>query len=135
MLNDFQAAFRASKIQKALILCLFLISSWSVWAYFFGTTRWCLLTGVLAAVAWSWREPNTVQYLRIDDEFQAWILLNNQSDWHQAQLLSGSLIHRWGCFLQWQVDERVMWQVVLPDMLDSETFRRLRVWAMFGQKV
>ena len=73
--------------------------------------------------------------LRIDDEFQAWILLNNQSDWHQAQLLSGSLIHRWGCFLQWQVDERVMWQVVLPDMLDSETFRRLRVWAMFGQKV
>lgn len=135
MINDFQAAFRISKIRKALIICWFTLSIISVWVYFWGATRWGLLAALTLAAAWAWREPHTIRHLMVDDDYQAWLLPSHQPDeLIEAELLSGSLIHRWGCFLKWRCDNRVIWQLVLPDMLDADTFRRLRVWATFGQK-
>lgn len=149
MLNDFQAAFRVSKMRKALIFLLFVLMVVCVWTYFLGVSRWCLLAASGAAAAWAWREPCAVRHLWVDEFYQAWLLLGDetncltknkkisehQSDnFIQAELLAGSLIHRWGCFLKWRCDGRVFWQVVLPDMLDGDTFRRLRVWAVFGRK-
>lgn len=149
MLNDFQAAFRVSKMRRALIFLLFVLTVACVWTYFSGIRCVFLLAASGAAAVWAWREPCAVRHLRVDAFYQAWLLFGDETSWFtkkkkisenqsdnliQAELLAGSLIHRWGCFLKWRCDGRVFWQVVLPDMLDADTFRRLRVWAEFGQK-
>lgn len=134
MIRDFQAAFRVSKMRKALILCMFIVGVCGVMGYFGGMMRWLLLAAMILTTAWAWREPHQVHHLMVDEFYQAWLLLADEEVLHEATLLSGSLIHRWGCFLKWRCDGRVFWQVVLPDMLDGDVFRRLRVWTMFGQK-
>lgn len=134
MLRDFQAAFRPSRWRRIFLLILFFCTLFCIVWYFSGTPFWLLCTLLCATSAWAWRDPNPVRHLQVDADFQAWLLLNDDEHLYAATLLSGSLIHRWGCCLRWQCAERIFWQWVLPDMLDADAFRRLRVWAAFGQK-
>lgn len=134
-MGDFQAAFRASRLWKGVLL---------LWLGLVWLGLWWAMSGVMLAVAmlmalaigvWNWQEYPIIKHLHIDEAHQAWLMLHHdEHNWHAAQLLSGSLIHRWGCFLRWRCGQGVYWQMVLPDMLDTESYRRLRVWALFGQK-
>lgn len=136
MIRDFQAAFRVSNIRKALILLWSAVLTVAAWVGFEGVMLGAIWASILLSAAWAWCEPMPVVHLHVDSDYQAWLLLReDEAVLYEAQLLSGSLIHRWGCFLRWRCEGKVFWQMILPDMLDKETFRRLRVWAVFGQKV
>lgn len=136
MVRDFQAILYPSLWRKMMIGALALAMLGCALMYFQGMRLVVLLLALGLATTWAWRDPLPVRHIVIDDEYRAWLLLHQDDETlHEAELLAGSLIHRWGCFLKWRCNGRVFWLAVLPDMLDADGFRKLRVWARFGQKV
>lgn len=136
MLNDFQITFHVSTMRRIFIIVLCAIGSGCIWIDFSGMACWILLLALWVSCIYAWYDDSFIHQLVVDSDYQAWILYQDECVLHQVQLLPSSLIHQWGCFLHWQYENDVKrWQVVLPDMLDEESFRYLRLWAMFGQKV
>lgn len=133
MIRDFQAAFRVSNIRKALILLWSAVLTVAAWVGFEGVMLGAIWASILLSAAWAWCEPMPVVHLHVDSDYQAWLLLReDEAVLYEAQLLSGSLIHPYLCCLKWRLPEKIVWQWVWLDSADSESLRRLRVWAKFG---
>lgn len=117
------------------MLLFALLTGCCVW-YLHGGARALVLVLLLAAAAYAWREPSVVvRKLRIDAYGRVWLYVAGRRKPLAVTLASGSFIHVYGCFLCWRTEKgRRIDQMVLPDMLSRDDFRKLRVWARFGQE-
>lgn len=128
----FIAHFKSSKLRRILLILLASALMYTLIMYFSGSLKILLLLATLLSSIWAWREPKPpIEYLEINTQGHATLKFNDQT--HQAQLLSGSLITPYACCLKWQIAEKIVHHWVFLDSTDSESFRRLRVWAKFGQ--
>ena len=77
--------------------------------------------------------PNrqVVREIRIDTRGRASLLLRGEVQ--EAELLDDSLIHPYVCFLKWRTGGKTFRQCLPADAADSEAYRRLSVWARYGQ--
>lgn len=133
-MQAFQAAFAPSKLRRLAAAVLTGALLWCVWQYHTGSTRLLLLAATLAAAVWAWRgDAPPFRSLSVNRQGQA-SLTHRDGSTCNAVLLPGSLISPYACFLKWQIGDMVCWQCILPDMLERETWRRMTVWARFGQK-
>ena len=99
---------------------------------FSGSLKIIWLLCVLGSFAWAWREsPLFVQRLAVDTQGFAVIFVRDVA-W-EAELLSGSLVSRTLCLLHWRTNQGMLWQCVLPDSVSHENYRRILVWARWGQ--
>ena len=60
-------------------------------------------------------------------------LLIGKNDTFEAVLLPGSMVHRAVCFLHWRVGGRVIRQCLPADAAGRQAYRRLTIWARYGQ--
>ena len=102
------------------------------WVYFSSSLKFALLTVTMACAAWAWREaPLFVRRLSVDNEGFATIFVDKVA-W-EAELCAESFLTHHLCLLKWQCNRGVIWQAVLPDMLPRDDFRRVLLWAKWGQ--
>lgn len=116
------------------ILCL-------VWAtilisttifYFTGFRLYLLLLAILCASSWALYYRNPITQWVLYDDGKAVLFLPNYAT--EAQLCPSSLVGRYLCILRWQQpNQHILWQCVLPDMLDPESLRQFLVWAQYKQ--
>ncbi len=60
--------------------------------------------------------------------------LRCDSQFKRITLLPGSWIGPIGMIWHWQMDGQRGWQVIMPDMLDKQSYRQLVVWARWCQQ-
>lgn len=138
-MHAFQVALRPSKQLCMATLLLHLCMLSVLLFYFDGMLCWL----GLAVLAGSFIYAQSRQHLRhaaaihrisVDRQGAAAVFMGNGQTAFAAVLLSGSLVTRWAVFLKWDIGGRIGWQMILPDMTDTESYRRLRVWARWGRQ-
>lgn len=131
----FAVRFGVSRRRRWLCAGLYALLVCCTWAYADGWLCAAMLFTCTLAAAYAWREPQPrIGALNIDARGQALLHFDGGDEALAADLLSGSLISRSLCVFKWRVDGRIHYQAVWPDMLPPDDWRRLRVWARFGQK-
>lgn len=135
-MGAFNVDLMPSRWRKWGILAWAMVLIFVVGLYFFGTTRWLLFFGIVASTWYGWNENRYfIQKIEIDDEYEAHLYFSHSKrKKYPATLLAGSLIFRFLCLLKWRCDGKTHYQCILPDSLDEDDFRRLRVWARWCQK-
>ena len=113
----------------ALVLCI---------AAFYGAMMWLGLAALAASAAHAWRvvrlrHKDAVRTIEVDRFCRAKITLEGGAEPQAAVLGGASMIAPYALFLQWDTGQGKVWQCVLPDMMPSESYRRLRVWARWCQ--
>lgn len=106
---------------------------------FDGWTAWLAVLMLAASCGWavqglSQRRSSAVNTIDVDAYGRAALLSRQNSLMVDAQLQGDSRVGRWLVCLHWQSDAGSRWQVVLPDMTDAPSFRRLKVWARWCQE-
>ncbi|PSJ80357.1 protein YgfX [Neisseria iguanae] len=134
----FQTALTPSRSLKTAVIVLHLIAAVMCAAWFYGAMLWLGLLGLMVSSAYAWRHAGlkgrkAVTQIAVNRLQQAAIFVGREQTAFEAVLGGSSLVTRYVLFLQWHTGSRTMWQLVLPDMLDNETHRRLRVWARWCQ--
>ena len=108
------------------------------WLYFEG---WRMAAG-LAALAFSLLYAlyagcgfgrDSVVRISIDAKGRAALLMRRNQTAFEAVLLPGSMVHRAVCFLHWRVGGRVIRQCLPADAAGRQAYRRLTIWARYGQ--
>lgn len=107
-------------------------------AWFYGAMLWLGLAGLAASSVYAWHHAGlkgnqAVKQIAVNRLQQAAIFVGSGQTAFEAVLGDASLVTRRMLFLQWHTGSRTIWQLVLPDMLDKESHRRLRVWARWCQ--
>lgn len=74
-----------------------------------------------------------IKRIQISGQGQASLVLTSGSGAVPAVLSSDSVIRARLMALQWQIDKRREYQLLLPDMMDAPSWRRLQVWARWCQ--
>lgn len=118
-----------------------IVHLWALWLCIQYFDFWLMcLTGVaiLGSLWHAWRvqagkHRDAVCTIWVNTKGQASVRLANQAVEHKAVLLNQSVVSRLFCILIWQVENKRIHQFILPDSLDKDAFRRLRVWAKFGR--
>ncbi|MDO4641037.1 MAG: transcriptional regulator [Neisseria sp.] len=135
-MQAFRAELTPSKNGRLLAVGLHLYALMVCLTSFYGAMRWFGIIALCGSLLWAWRVQNlqchnSIKTIHIDTSGRA--TLTRAGHREAAVLLESSLIHRRACFLQWQINGKISWQAVLPDMTDAESYRRLMVWAKFGR--
>ncbi len=81
---------------------------------------------------WCWRRKRLV-VLKMNVKGE--LFVQQQEEWLETKVLSSSLVLPYLTVLNLKVPNR-RWSfnvLVLPDSVDAESFRRLRVWLKWGQ--
>nr|WP_301286376.1 protein YgfX [Neisseria perflava] len=80
------------------------------------------------------RRADSVRKIMIDNQQRAAILTGNSEGRAESAVLHGSTaVMRHALFLCWHTGSGKNWQLVLPDMTDADSYRRLRVWVRWCQ--
>ena len=128
---------RPSRRLAALSLLLHAAAFAICAAWFHGAERIFGLAALLFSLAHSLRTiyggRSAVEEIRIGAKGHAALKLKNSGDPVPAKLLDGSIVHPFGCILKWQTEEKPLRQCVPADAADPESYRRLTVWARYGQ--
>lgn len=135
-MQDLYIKIQNSKLRQ-IICCLLYLSLLIVCLMYFQGGK--MISGAIILTAlfiWAYFiQPSYIIAIHINENGQAFLYFSNRKTIaYSAQLQKGSLISLYACFLKWKYHDKIIWQVILPDMIDREDFRRLRVWARFGQK-
>lgn len=137
-MRAFQTALKPSHGLKIMVLVLHLAAVVMCAAWFYGAMFWLGLLGLAVSLAYAWyhaglKGDQAVKQIAVNRLQQAAIFVGREQTAFEAVLGGASLVTRYVLFLQWHTGSRIIWQLVLPDMLDKETHRRLRVWARWCQ--
>lgn len=132
-MQAFQLALRPSRrlfwLQAAAYLWLALLAA----VYFAGWWRWGGIAAAAALACYGLLAPHRrVERMAVDRQGRAALYLQPQGLWMEAQLHDG-WVTPWLVLLQWRCGGRRIHLAVLPDMTDTESWRRLRVWARWGR--
>ena len=76
---------------------------------------------------------DSVACISIDAKGRAVLLMRRNQTAFEAVLLPGSMVHRAVCFLHWRVGGRVIRQCLPADAAGQQAYRRLTIWARYGQ--
>ncbi len=82
---------------------------------------------VLVAIS-LWRRQRVQAVVALRCQADGRLELGQDQNWQAVELLPGSVVWPWLCVLRLQADRRQQTVTVLPDSLEVEKFRRLRVW-------
>ncbi|MBF0803391.1 MULTISPECIES: protein YgfX [unclassified Neisseria] len=137
-MRPFQTAFKPSPAGKALTVFLHLCAACLCFAEFYGAARIIGLLLLAAAFFRAWHSQNlrhadAVHKITVSPQGRAVVFTGRPPADFEAVLRPGSLVSPYAMFLKWDVGGRTIWQFVLPDMTERENFRRLLVWARWGQ--
>ena len=97
-----------------------------------------LMTGVIAVVAWHiWRDawrghPEAPVLIELDHEGKFWLTMRNGLR-DAAQVQGSSLVTASLTVLNLRVEQRRVSCLILPDAVEAEPFRLLRVWLRWGK--
>ena len=137
-MRAFQTALKPSRSLKIMVLALHLLAAVMCAVWFYGAMFGLGLFGLALSSVFTWyhadlRGHQTVKQIAVNRLQQAAIFIGREQTAFEAVLGGASLVTRHVLFLQWHTGSRTIWQLVLPDMLDKEAHRRLRVWARWCQ--
>ncbi|WP_342345086.1 protein YgfX [Uruburuella testudinis] len=138
MQQAFQTALRPSRAGCIIVVLLHAAAVWLCLTAFYGLMRWAGLLLLVISLVWAWRvqtmqQAGAVFKIAVNREGRAVVFVGDSQTAFAARLAAGSLIARRALFLKWDLGDRIIRHCVLPDMTDSESYRRLAVWAKWGQ--
>lgn len=133
-MRAFQTALKPSLSLQTAAAVLHLTAALVCAVWFYGAMMWAGLCGLAASYAYARRSAKlqgrfAVRKIAVNRLQQASVFVGSEETAFEAVLGGASLLTRHVLFLQWDTGSRRIWQLVLPDMLDAESHRRLRVWA------
>ncbi|MCS4532998.1 protein YgfX [Neisseria montereyensis] len=137
-MQAFQTALKPSRIALVITAVLHL---WALLTCIFAFYGWMRIIGLVllsASLIWAWRkqtlkQPEAIHQIAVSRLGQAAVFIGEEQIAFDAVLCDSSLISRYALFLKWHLGDRILWQFILPDMTDKESYRRLLVWARWGQ--
>lgn len=137
-MQAFQADFKPSKTGLVLTALLHIWAAAACLFAFYGVFRIIGLLFLSASFAWAWqvqklRRLDAVHKIAVGRQGNAAVFVGSEQTAFTASLCAGSLISRYALFLKWDLGDRQTRQFILPDMTDRESYRRLLVWARWGQ--
>ncbi|MDO1510893.1 MULTISPECIES: protein YgfX [unclassified Neisseria] len=137
-MQAFQTALKHSKTGLVLTVLLHIWAAATCLFSFYGTFRIIGLLLLSAAFAWAWqtqklRRHDAIHKIAVSRQGNAAVFVGSEQTAFTASLCAGSLISRYALFLKWDLGDRQIRQFILPDMTDRESYRRLLVWARWGQ--
>ncbi len=133
-MRAFQVALQASRRLRYVQTAAFVWLAGLWLLYFQDGWRWGGLLLTLGLAWLAWRPPKRrLTAMAVDSQGRASLWLQPENVALEAQLQSG-WVSPWLMLLHWQVDGRRLDTVLLPDMMDAESWRRLQVWANWGRR-
>ena len=134
----FQTALSPSLRLRCAVVLLHLAAAGVCILYFYGSMLWVGLIGLAGSFAHAWRvvglrSRETVHKIVIAPQQRAVIFIGKESIAFEAVLLPSSVVTRYALFLHWDTGSRRIWQPVLADMAERDSYRRLRVWTRWCQ--
>lgn len=137
-MQAFTIEWQPSRVGKTAVWVLHGAAVFVCLGWFRGIGLFLGMILLMASAYWAWQQQNllaktAIAALEVDEQGYAAVRLVHERNWVDTELLAGSLIHPYVCFLAWRIHERTVWQCVLPDMTDADAYRRLLVWARFGR--
>lgn len=138
MAQPFQAVLRPSKTTCLAVVLLHFAAVVICWQAFYGWMRWSGLILLIASFYFAWKkqrlcEKSAICKITVDAQGQATIFVGAEQTALKAILRPGSMVTRKALFLQWETQGQRFSHCVLLDMTDKESYRRLQVWAKWGQ--
>lgn len=111
--------------------CAIVLLSWAWWL------QCMLVAGVVAMIAWhvwrdAWRRHSRSPVLiELDHEGKLWVTMRDGLR-HAAQVQASSLVTASLTVLNLKFEQGRASCLILPDAVEAEPFRRLRVWLRWG---
>lgn len=136
-MHPFRVCLIPSKRLLAATALLHLSAAAVCIRYFDGLSLGIGTTVIFTSAWYAWRIQTlrgrqAVAAITFDTRGRAELLFRQPEISCRAVLRSDSLIHRFGCILAWDTPNGIVRHTVLPDMTDSESYRRLLVWLRFS---
>lgn len=134
----FQLTLKPSKMGRMLVVVLHLIALVLCWHFFENVTCYLGLVLLLISFCWAWYTQNrlgnwTVQQIAINPQGQATLFIGRPAIAFTARLIESHLVTTKILFLKWDLGDRKIQHCVMADMVGQAHYRRLRVWAKWGQ--
>lgn len=126
---------RPSRQLKILAIGLHSLTLLAIMLYFSGWERLVWLAGLLCCTGWAFyylRQP-VIKRIAIDEKLQAQLTLTKKSVTTAAELMADSMVRRSILALNWHTSEGKVTILLLPDMIDEQSWRKLQVWARWCQ--
>lgn len=135
-MQAFRVSLRPSRRLIAATSILSLCTVCTIIFYFQTVETIIGLIALCGCIGWAWRvqslrSRSAIRIINIDTRGRASLILAN-GETCSATLLSDSLVHRFGCIPLWQTPNGIIRHTVLPDMTNSDSYRRFTVWLRFS---
>ena len=134
-MREFMVRVRPSLSLQLLAVIVHVITFAAILMYVPGTDRWYWLAGLIVCALWSFyglHQP-VIRRIEIDDELQAKLILAKGAKMIVAELRADSMVRRNLLALNWHTNNGVVRTLLLPDMTDKQSWRRLQIWARWCQ--
>ena len=134
-MREFMVRVRPSLLLQVLAVMVHVITFAAILMYVPGTDRWYWLVGLIVCALWSFyglHQP-VIRRIEIDDQLQAKLILAKEAKMIVAELRADSMVRRNLLALNWHTNNGVVRTLLLPDMTDKQSWRRLQIWARWCQ--
>lgn len=134
-MREFMVRMRPSLLLQVLAVIVHVITFAAILMYVPGTDRWYWLAGLIVCALWSFyglHQP-VIRRIEIDDQLQAKLILAKGAKMIVAELRADSMVRRNLLALNWHTNNGVVRTLLLPDMTDKQSWRRLQIWARWCQ--
>ena len=134
-MREFMVRMRPSLLLQVLAVIVHVITFAAILMYVPGTDRWYWLVGLIVCALWSFyglHQP-VIRRIEIDDQLQAKLILAKGAKMIVAELRADSMVRRNLLALNWHTNNGVVRTLLLPDMTDKQSWRRLQIWARWCQ--
>ena len=134
-MREFMVRVRPSLLLQVLAVMVHVITFAAILMYVPGTDRWYWLAGLIVCALWSFyglHQP-VIRRIEIDDQLQAKLILAKEAKMIVAELRADSMVRRNLLALNWHTNNGVVRTLLLPDMTDKQSWRRLQLWARWCQ--
>ena len=134
-MREFMVRMRPSLLLQVLAVIVHVITFAAILMYVPGTDRWYWLAGLIVCALWSFyglHQP-VIRRIEIDDQLQAKLILAKGAKMIMAELRADSMVRRNLLALNWHTNNGVVRTLLLPDMTDKQSWRRLQIWARWCQ--
>lgn len=134
-MREFMVRVRSSLLLQVLAVMVHVITFAAILMYVPGTDRWYWLAGLIVCALWSFyglHQP-VIRRIEIDDQLQAKLILAKEAKMIVAELRADSMVRRNLLALNWHTNNGVVRTLLLPDMTDKQSWRRLQLWARWCQ--
>nr|WP_303803378.1 protein YgfX [Snodgrassella alvi] len=134
-MREFMVRVRPSLLLQLLAVMVHVITFAAILMYVPDTDRWYWLAGLIVCALWSFyglHQP-VIRRIEIDDQLQAKLILAKGTKMIVAELRADSMVRRNLLALNWHTNNGVVRTLLLPDMTDKQSWRRLQIWARWCQ--